>query len=190
MWSIFFCSAFAGALIIPSLMQNGLWQSSSFMLGVAHPLLGVDHLLVMIAVGLWDVVIGRRGIWILPMTFLATMLAGFAAASVGLDIPLVEPVIVSSIVALGVLVALAVQARVWLGALIIGSFAFFHGHAHGTEAAAVSLTSYAIGFTFSTATLHAIGIGLGILAAGSIREVALRAMGGITALIGLALMVI
>ena len=189
MRSIFFCSAFAGTLIIASLMQNGLWQSHSFMLGVAHPLLGVDHLMVMIAVGLWAVVIGRA-IWILPVTFLATMLAGFAAASFGLNIPLVEPVILSSIVALGVLVALAVQARVWLGALIIGSFAFFHGHAHGTEAAAVSLTSYAIGFTLSTATLHAIGIGLGILATGSIREVALRAMGGITALIGLALMVI
>ena len=190
MRSIFFCSAFAGALTIAVLMQNGLLQSHSFMLGVAHPLLGLDHLLVMIAVGLWAVIVGRRAIWILPVTFLATMLAGFGAARLGLNIPLVEPVILSSIVALGVLVALAVQARVWLGALIIGSFAFFHGHAHGTEAAAVSLTSYAIGFTLSTATLHAIGIGLGILAAGSIREVALRAMGGITALIGLALMVI
>src|SRR5262245_20534389 len=129
MRSIFICSAFAGALIIASLMQNGVWQSHSFILGVAHPFLGVDHILVMIAVGLWAVLVGGRAVWVLPMTFLATMLAGFAAASVGLDIPLVEPAIVSSIVALGGLVALAVKAPVWLGALITATFAFFHGHA-------------------------------------------------------------
>lgn len=190
MRSIFIRSAFVGALIIAALMQNGVWQSHSFTLGVAHPLLGVDHILVMIAVGLWAVLVGGRAIWVLPMTFLATMLAGFAAANVGLDIPLVEPVISSSIIAVGLLVALAVKAPVWLGALITAVFAIFHGHAHGTEAAAVSLASYAIGFTLATATLHAIGVGLGIFAAESIRRFALRTMGGITALIGLALMVI
>src|SRR5215475_16228859 len=115
MRSIFICSAFAGALIIAALMQSGVWQSHSFILGVAHPLLGVDHILVMIAVGLWAVLVGGRAVWVLPMTFLATMLAGFAAASAGLDIPLVEPAILSSIVVLGVLVALAVKAPVWLG---------------------------------------------------------------------------
>ena len=190
MRSIFIRSAFVGALIIAALMQNGVWQSHSFTLGVAHPLLGVDHILVMIAVGLWAVLVGGRAIWVLPMTFLATMLAGFAAANVGLDIPLVEPVISSSIIAVGLLVALAVKAPVWLGAWITAVFAFFHGHAHGTEAAAVSLASYAIGFILATATLHAIGVGLGIFAAESIRQFALRTMGGIAALIGLALMVI
>jgi urease accessory protein len=142
-------------------------------MGFAHPLLGVDHLLVMIAVGLWAVLVGGRAVWALPLTFLATMLAGFAAGSAGLDIPLVEPVISSSLIALGLLVALAVKAPIWLGALITALFAFFHGHAHGTEAAAISLLSYAAGFTFSTATLHAMGIGLGILVTRSVRQVAL-----------------
>jgi urease accessory protein len=190
MRSILIFGVFASELLIAGLMQNGVWQSQSFILGVAHPLLGVDHITVMIVVGLWAVLIGGRAVWVLPVTFLATMLAGFAAASVGLSISIVEPAISSSIVALGVMVALAVKAPVWLGSLITVSFAFFHGHAHGTEATALSLASYAIGFTLSTATLHAIGIGLGIFAGGSIRQVALRALGGLAALIGIALMVI
>jgi urease accessory protein len=190
MRSIFLCGAFASALIIAALMQTGVWQSHSFIVGVAHPLLGVDHILVMSAVGLWAARLGGRAVWVLPTTFLTTMLAGFAAASLGLSIPLVEPAISSSLLALGVLVALAVKAPVWLGALITAMCAFSHGHAHATEAAAVSLASYALGFILSTATLHAIGIGLGIFAAGSIRQLALRALGGLTALIGIALMVI
>src|SRR5215510_14544728 len=179
-----------GALVIAGLNATGVWQNHSFEMGVAHPVLGVDHILVMIAVGLWAVLVGGRAVWTLPLTFLATMIAGFAAASAGLAIPLVEPVISSSIIALGLLVALAVKAPIWLGSLITALFAFFHGHAHGAEAAAASLTSYVVGFTFSTATLHAIGIGLGVFAASSMRQVALRAMGGVMALIGIALIVI
>src|SRR5215813_5906935 len=184
-----FC-AFTGALIIAGLNATGVWQSHSFAIGLAHPILGVDHVLVMIAVGLWGVLVGGRAVWVLPLTFLATMVAGFGAASAGLNIPLVEPVISSSIISLGLLVALAAKAPIWLSALITAMFAFFHGHAHGSEAAAASLTSYALGFTFSTATLHGIGIGFGVLAASSIRQVALRAMGGVIALIGVALTVI
>src|SRR5215510_8294118 len=182
--------AFTGALIIVGLTSNGTWQSHSFAMGVAHPFLGLDHFLVMIAVGLWAVIVGGRAVWALPLTFLATMLAGFAAASAGLDLPLIEPIISSSMIVLGLLVALAVRAPIWLGSVITALFAFFHGHAHGTEAAAASLTSYAVGFTFSTATLHAIGIGLGVFAASSMRQVALRAMGGVMALIGIVLIVI
>lgn len=190
MRSILIFIAFAGALMIAVFMQSGESQGHSFILGVAHPLLGMDHILVMVAVGLWAVLIGGRAIWILPTTFLATMLAGFAAASFGLNIPLVEPVISTSIVAVGLLVALAVRAPLWLGALITALLAFFHGHSHGTEALATSLLSYALGFTLATATLHATGIGLAIFASRSIRQVALRAMGGLTALIGIALLVI
>ena len=190
MRSISISCAFTGALIIAALNATGVWQSHSFAIGLAHPILGVDHVLVMIAVGLWGVLVGGRAVWVLPLTFLATMVAGFGAASAGLNIPLVEPVISSSIISLGLLVALAAKAPIWLSALITAMFAFFHGHAHGTEAAAASLTSYALGFTFSTATLHGIGIGFGVLAASSIRQVALRAMGGVIALIGVALTVI
>jgi urease accessory protein len=117
------------------------------------------------------------------------ILVGFAAATFGVQAPLVEPAIASSIVVLGLLIALAVRAPVWLGALISGLFAFFHGHAHGTEALAVGadLVAYASGFALATATLHAVGLGAGLLIARSTREPLLRATGGLVAVGGLAL---
>ena len=184
------CTLFTTAFILTVLNQAGMWQTSAFVLGVAHPLLGMDHILVMMAVGLWAVLVGGRALWVFPLTFLSTMLGGFAAASFGFGLPFVEPAIALSIIVIGLLVALAVKVPVWFGSVITALIAFFHGHAHGTEAAVASLVSYAIGFTLATATLHAIGIALGICVVGSIRQVAIRAMGGITALIGLALMVI
>src|SRR5262245_51767840 len=96
-------STITGALIIAVFIATGVSQSHPFAMGLAHPFLGVDHILVMIAVGLWAVLVGGRAVWALPLTFLATMLAGFAAATVGLEIPLVDPVISSSIIALGLL---------------------------------------------------------------------------------------
>jgi urease accessory protein len=119
------------------------------------------------------------------MAFVATMLAGFAAATFGLQMPLVEPAISSSIIILGLLVAFAVEAPVCVGAAIAGLFAFFHGHVHGTEATAASLIPYAAGFTLATALLHAAGIGLGLSAEGAIGKLALRAMGGLAVLGGI-----
>jgi urease accessory protein len=121
------------------------------------------------------------------MAFTATMLGGFAAATLGLQMPLVEPAIWSSIIILGLLVALAAKAPVWLGAAIAGLFAFFHGHAHGTEAIAANLIPYAVGFAVATAGLHATGIGLGSFAERSIGMVAVRVMGGLAVLGGVAL---
>jgi urease accessory protein len=165
-------------------------QVNSFASGIAHPLSGTDHILAMLAIGLWAVVVGGRAVWIWPMTFVATMLAGFAVASLGVPMPLVEPAISASVVILGLFIALAVRAPVWLGGSIAGLFAFFHGHAHGEEAPAASLISYAAGFALATAALHATGIGLGLFARGSIgRLIAVRAMGVAAAAGGLALIV-
>jgi urease accessory protein len=158
---------------------------SSFVSGCAHPLHGADHLVAMLAVGVWGALAGGRAIRVWPTVFVATMLAGFAAAASGVAVPLVEPAIWSSIVVLGLMVALAANAPVWLGAAIIGLFAFFHGHAHGTEAAAASLVSYGTGLALATGGLHAAGIGMCRLAGSSIGRVALRAMGAIAALGGI-----
>jgi len=184
---ILICIALTGALISPALAHTGVGQANSFTSGIAHPLNGADHILVMITVGLWGVLAGGRAIWVWPMAFVGTMLAGFAAATFGLQMPLVEPAIWSSIIILGLLVALAVKAPVWVGAVITGLFAFFHGHVHGTEATAVGLVPYAAGFTLATASLHAVGIGLGLSAEGAIMKLALRAMGGLAALGGILL---
>jgi urease accessory protein len=184
---ILICIALTGALVSTALAHTGVGQANSFTSGIAHPLSGADHILVMITVGLWGALAGGRAIWVWPMAFVGTMLAGFAAATFGLQIPFVEPTIWSSIIILGLLVALAVKAPVWAGAVITGLFAFFHGHVHGTEVTAVGLVPYAAGFTLATASLHAVGIGLGLSAEGAIRKLALRAMGGLAALGGILL---
>ena len=184
---ILICMALTGTLVSPALAHTVVGQSNSFASGIAHPLGGMDHILAMVAVGLWGVLAGGRAIWVWPTAFLVTMLAGFAAAILNLPMPFVEPAIWSSIIILGLFVAFAVKAPVWLGAAIAGLFAFFHGHAHGTEATAASFIAYAAGFALATAGLHAAGVGLGLFAEGSIGKVALRAMGGLAVLGGVVL---
>ncbi len=185
---ILMCLAVTGALVSPAVAHTGVGPTNSFASGIAHPLSGADHILAMVTVGLWSVLAGGRAIWVWPLAFVAAMLTGFAAAALGLWVPFVEPAIWTSIIVLGLFVALAAKAPVWLGAVIAGLFAFFHGHAHGTEVTAVSLIPYAAGFALATAGLHASGIALGLFAQGSIGKVARRAMGGLAALCGVALM--
>ncbi len=162
---------------------------SSFMAGFAHPLGGADHILAMVAIGLWGVVAGGRALWVWPAAFVAMVLAGFAAAISGLHVPLVEPAIASSIVVLGLLIALTVKAPLWLGGVVAGLFAFFHGHAHGTEVttAGAGLIAYAGGFSLATAGLHAVGLGAGLAIGRWAGESFLRAAGGLVAVSGLAL---
>jgi urease accessory protein len=185
---ILICIVLIGVLVSPVLAHTGVGPHNSFASGIAHPLYGADHILAMLAVGLWGVLAGGRAIWVWPMAFVATMLAGFAAATMGLQLPFVEPAILSSIIILGLAVAFAVKGPVWLGATITSLFAFFHGHAHGTEATAASLIAYAAGFALATAGLHASGIALGRFAEGSIGKVAIRVMGALTLLGGIALL--
>src|SRR5215510_6899033 len=173
MRSISICLALTAALASPALAHTGVVQADSFTSGIAHPLSGADHILAMIAVGLWGALAGGLAIWAWPASFVAMMLTGFAVATSGLQMPLVEPAIWSSIIVLGLLVALAVKAPVWLGALIVGLFALFHGHAHGVEAGAASLIPYAAGFSLSTAGLHAVGLALGLFAKTAIGKIAL-----------------
>ena len=160
---------------------------ASFATGFTHPLGGVDHILAMVTVGVWGVLAGGRALWVWPAVFVATMLSGFVAASLGMQLPWVPAAVSSSIIVLGLMVALAVKAPVWLGAVLVGLFAFFHGHAHGTEAVAASGVAYGAGFALATAGLHVSGIGLALAAEGSIGELAVQAVGALTVLGGLAL---
>ena len=164
--------------------------AASFVSGFAHPLHGADHLVVMLAVGIWGALAGGRAIRVWPIAFVATMLIGFASGAAGIAVPLVEPAILSSIVVLGLLVAFAAEAPLWLGAAILGLFAFFHGHVHGTEAASANLVAYATGLAVATGGLHAAGIGLCLAAGDSIGKVALRAIGAVAALGGILAMVV
>ena len=164
--------------------------SASFVLGFAHPLHGADHLVAMVAVGIWGALAGGRAIRVWPIAFVATMLVGFATAVAGITIPLAEPAIVLSIIVLGLLVAFAAEAPVRLGAAIIGLFAFFHGHVHGTETAAAGLVAYATGLAAATGALHVTGIAICSRGSGSIGRVAWRAAGAVAAFGGTVAMVL
>src|SRR4029077_2792421 len=111
-----------------------------------------------------------------PVVFVSTMLAGFVAAILGLSLPWTDAAIWSSVVVLVLMVALAVRAPLWGGAGLVGLFAFFHGHAHGTETMAANLPAYAAGFALATAGLHATGIALGLATQSSVGRISVRMM--------------
>ena len=158
------------------------------MAGFSHPLFGLDHILVMVAVGLWASQIGGRALWLVPAAFVGTMAFGFGLAVAGVDLPFVEPAILASVVALGLLVAMAARFDTVASAAIVAAFALFHGHAHGGELGAAGAASFGVGFVVATALLHAAGIALGLgvarIANGAILA---RIIGGLTAVTGVAL---
>ena len=164
-------------------------EHGSLAAGFSHPLFGLDHILAMIAVGLWAALLGRHSVWLVPAAFVATMMAGFAVALAGLGLPFVEPVIAASVAVIGLLALVALQVPMMVGMAVVGFFAFFHGYAHGGELGDAGAWPFALGFALATALLHAIGVGIGIvagrLAGGSAGTLLARVAGGLTALGGL-----
>jgi urease accessory protein len=165
-------------------------EMSSFAAGIAHPLSGIDHIAVMIAVGLWAALKGGRALWIWPAAFVGVMLVGGALGMAHVALPLVEPGILASVVVLGLMVALAVDLPVVIGAGIVGAFALFHGHAHGSEVAEnISGIEYMAGFALATATLHLVGIGFAQMMARSNMRTCIRAAGALCVAVGAGLVV-
>ena len=158
-----------------------------FASGFTHPIFGWDHVVAMVAVGLWGAFLGAPAIWLLPVVFPLVMAGGGALGILGVPVPAVETGIAASAVVLGLLVAFAARPPLWLAAVVVGAFAIFHGHAHGTElpAAADPLT-YAIGFVLATGLLHLLGIAFGLLVRWPAGMIAVRAGGGAIALVGVA----
>lgn len=179
--------AFA-ATTAPAFAHLNPAEHGSFMAGFSHPLFGLDHILVMVAVGLWAAQIGGRALWRVPLAFVATMAVGFGLAVAGIDLPFVEPAILASVVALGLLLAMAIRLDTAMSMAIVAVFALFHGHAHGGELGAAGALPFGVGFVIATALLHAAGIGLGLgIARLSGSGIVARIIGGLTALAGLAL---
>jgi urease accessory protein len=155
--------------------------------GIAHPFTGLDHMLAMVAVGLWATQLDRPAMWTLPVVFPVMMALGAALGTGGLAMPWVEMGILLSVVVLGAAVALQVQAPLVLGAVLVAAFAVLHGYAHGTELpSGSSACLYGIGFVLATLTLHAVGITIGL--AGR-RPLLMRSAGGAIAAVGLLLFV-
>ncbi len=185
-------SAVAAVMMLfatPAFAHVGHGETSSFAAGLAHPFGGLDHIAVMIAVGLWAALKGGRALWLWPAAFVAVMLVGGALGMAHVALPFVEPAILASVVALGLCVALAVDLPVWAGAVIVASFALFHGHAHGTEVAeTMNGVEYMAGFVVATATLHLIGIAFAQMMARNALRPVIRAAGLACVAVGVGLM--
>lgn len=153
--------------------------------GISHPFSGLDHMLAMVAVGIWAVQTGGRSVWMVPLSFVTVMLLGGLMAYMGVHLPFVEQGIGISVIFLGLLILSAVTLTPALGSALVGVFALFHGYAHGAELPHLSVAmSYTAGFVFATALLHGAGLVAGHWLKQGRAQVALRYLGGAIALGG------
>jgi urease accessory protein len=157
--------------------HTGHGDATGFTAGTTHPILGLDHLLAMLAVGVLAGQLGRPMVWRLPLAFVALMLVGGLLAAAGVALPAVEGGIAASVFVLGLLVAGTFALPRWLIVGLVGFFALFHGHAHVTEMPGGSLAPYAAGFALATAVLHGVGVGLGLIATSAAAKRSLRIAG-------------
>ncbi len=172
-----------------ALAHVGDHSHMSFTEGLLHPFSGLDHVLAMVAVGLWASQLGGRALWLLPLTFPAVMALGAALGLSGVTLPWVEIGIAGSVMVLGAVVALALRPSLAISIPLIGAFALLHGYSHGVELpASASALSYGAGFIAATLVLHAVGIATGLIAGRLPVRFAARTAGGAIAVLGVVLL--
>lgn len=175
------------SFVFPSLAlaHTGAGETAGFIHGFSHPIGGADHLLALLAVGLWAAQLGGRAVWAVPGTFVGVMVLGGVLGFTGVALPFIEAGILVSVLVLGILIAGVFRFPVLYSAVIVGCFAVFHGYAHGVEMpATLSAGSYTVGFALATALLHAAGMGLGTLLQKTHLQSVTRLAGGAVALGG------
>lgn len=176
-------------LILPAMalahVDSSANGSAGFITGMLHPVTGLDHVIAMVAVGLWGAQLGMPALWVLPVAFPMIMALGGAIGAIGIALPGVEIGIALSGLFLGLMVLFNVRMPLWAALIPVSFFAVFHGHAHGTEMPnfAVPLL-YAAGFVIATGLLHLCGIAVGALWKWSIGQWIVRGVGGIIAALG------
>ncbi|MFO1407789.1 MAG: HupE/UreJ family protein [Steroidobacteraceae bacterium] len=162
-----------------------LGRATGFVTGLMHPVSGADHVLAMVAVGLWGAQLGLPAIWLLPVTFPIVMALGGLLGLLGVPLPGVEIGIAASALLLGSMVAAERRPPLYVAAFLVGLFAVFHGHAHGTELGpGESGLLYSLGFVIATGCLHAVGIAIGTVHRWPAGRVALRIAGAAIAVAG------
>ena len=169
----------------PAFAHTGQGDVGGFSHGFFHPIFGPDHVIAMVAVGLWGVFLGMPAIWVLPIVFPLVMAFGGVLGILQVPVPAVETGIALSAIVLGLCVAFAYKPPLWAAAILVGIFAIFHGYAHGAEMPESSdAVSYAIGFVVATGLLHLAGIAFGSLARWPIGAIAVRTIGALIAVAG------
>lgn len=171
---------------LPAWAHEGGGQAAGFVSGLLHPVSGLDHVLAMVAVGLWGAQLGAPAIWLLPVAFPLVMAFGGFLGLMGVPVPGVEIGIALSAVLLGVVVATQSRPPLAVAVALVGFFAVFHGHAHGTELPeGASGLLYSVGFVIATGLLHATGIALGLVHRWERGRLALRGAGAVVTAAGL-----
>lgn len=165
-------------------------SGGGFAEGFTHPFSGLDHILAMVAVGIWASQLGRPAYMILPLAFPVVMAVGAVLGVAGVPLPWVEIGIAASVLILGAMVALALKPSLAVSVSLIGLFALMHGHSHGTELPqAASAVAYAVGFLIATVALHAVGLAIGGTSRWPLARFSLRTAGAAIAAIGLLLLI-
>lgn len=165
--------------------HTGTGDVGGLISGMRHPISGLDHIVAMVAVGIWGAFIGGRAMWLLPVVFPVVMAFGGGLGVLGVPFPGIETGIALSAITLGAMVALAARPPLWVAALIVGFFAIFHGYAHGAELPeAANPLTYAVGFVVVTGLLHLSGIAIGLLVRWPWGKITVRAAGVVIAGIG------
>jgi urease accessory protein len=178
------------AAILAAMTENAMAHAGAgipggFVSGFDHPISGWDHIVAMIAVGLWGAQLGAPAIWLLPITFPLMMALGGFAGLVGLPLPGVEIGIAASAVVLGLAVASEARPALWVAMVTVGVFAIFHGYAHGAELEkGTDPLAYSLGFVAATGLLHALGILIGELHRWRLGERAVQVLGAVVAVAG------
>src|SRR5262245_16300272 len=158
-----FCAAALAFAPVAASAHVGAGDAHGFVHGFSHPLGGIDHILAMVAVGLFAAHLGSRALWLVPLTFVSVMALAGIAGMAGIKLPFVEIGIGMSVVVFGLAVALQLSVPTLVAMGLVGFFAIFHGHAHGVEMPqGMSGLFYGAGFVCATTLLHAIGVGLGL----------------------------
>jgi urease accessory protein len=170
--------------------HTGVGATTGFAAGFSHPFSGFDHLLAMLAVGLWAVQMGGKARWAVPGAFVALMILGGLLGLSGIQLPYVEAGILASVLVLGILIAAGLKLPLLVSMSLVGGFAVFHGHAHGAEMPmAMSAVAYSLGFALATALLHASGMAGGFALQRLSAAHVLRYAGGLIAMSGVYLAV-
>jgi len=175
------------AITTPAFAHSENGVAIDFWGGFTHPIFGPDHVIAMVAVGLWGAFLGAPAIWLLPVVFPLVMAVGGALGVAGMPLPGVETGIAVSAIMLGGMVAFAAKPPLWVAAVLVGAFAIFHGHAHGAELPiGADAVAFSMGFVVATGMLHLAGIAFCGLSHWPAGRVAVRGAGGVISLLGLA----
>jgi urease accessory protein len=170
---------------IPATAHTGDF-SGGLLGGFVHPLFGPDHVVAMVAVGLWGAFLGPPAVFTLPIVFPLVMAVGGALGIVGVPLPAAELAIATSAIVLGLMVASAARPPLWVAATIVAAFAIFHGYAHGAELpVGTDAAAYSIGFVTATGLLHLAGIALGLTVRWPAGRMGVRGTGAVIAGAGL-----